>query len=101
MRLPLRRLSAEHVAAGPADGPRYCGEDEKYRNHPSPVASHRTSLGDDQSKISEWQHCQDAPGLLEYVRVKHDAPDDDIAGSITHNVIIVRPHSAMAFAGLD
>jgi hypothetical protein len=33
--------------------------------------------------------------------VKPDDPDDDIAGLITHIVIIVRPYSAKAFAGFD
>jgi hypothetical protein len=35
------------------------------------------------------------------MRVKHDAPDDDIAGPITHKAIVVRPYSATAFAGFD
>jgi hypothetical protein len=35
------------------------------------------------------------------LRVKHDAPDDDIAGVIPHNVIIVRPYSTKAFAGFN
>src|SRR5262245_11185468 len=39
--------------------------------------------------------------IFRCLQVKHDAPDDDMACPITHNVIIVGPYSAKALACFD